>query len=1363
MKKASQVQGGGSQSSNHGSNHGSDRGSILLIAVGILALFSVFAISFASLVSLEKKASQNYIDAVRARMVARAGFERAQAELKRITQFRPYDDIRGPAPGDPWIYPQRYLNAAAFVPFANTTQVSFPIVHPDFDVEVTNPQTGARTVQDFVYSGALGQTYNSAIDAYRLKVIDCASMINVNAGAPESVALMVKNLLRATFGMSDAQAQPIAQRLITMRPGAGYRTKAEIKNVLAGGGLTDDQWNQIRSDLTCYSWEDAKVIAPPNASSPPASDLLLTARAPLNMNTASTQALTAVFAQLSAQIKSTARSLTPPAGTNPAVVNYATTSQAVLVTFDEAQDLARRIALRRQGGGGTEDPNNLGSGPFKSWHEFETWLDSINWPSTAAGEARARKKDLIRAMANPNTALTTRKLGGEGNHIYRWRYEAPSYIPGLARVVDKSDLTAVTTELCFGSMGFFEITSLGQVWDAPRTERGQLILDTVVAEQTVQAVVQIFNVLRLTSQRDFERDREYLDPKLFLPYSNGIKGNINGFTTLASDLGHWPASLTQPEYSNLHNLPTSGLPPSQGADTYTLTPEYQPADYDGQVFLNGLARIQARESDSLIGFARGSLEPVKVRYYENDVRRWGAAAAAAAGRTADYDAGAVSASFSLKNPSVAPVRLTNDQVPAQRSLLNPEQANNDDLFRGAGLTSLGPLLTSDRGRFLAYDGNNLSLQVGTVHFWVKPVREVVTPDEQKAVYFSWLGGQNDTSNRDAGFEIYKVRRANKIYIETRFYGLNGSIGSEFNTTFTYDVGTIIGGRLTTDSLWQEGNWNHIQLSYGLDTGNLRNPQLTATMYINSQPQGATANQQIGNPSFVQHAYGGPIFTSIFFPPLIIGPGGVIAPAPKTSSGVTVYQATSAGQRGDRWFWPQQWYDYYYCDASKNTITKDFANEIARFVPNGDGTYTPPIDIPSPAFPANSYNKAVEVSYEPTPGLTGAPSPADNPPSAVPAISPSAPVTTFSYNPTGSDLTDHWTLVVTRRFKIDEVAKTAICADCRNCQDCSNAVDKVPTAYLNNNTDYHCFNRFPVTNGALTLHECDDCSGCEACDVDGPILIGAELYWPSATATGNPTQSSTTNADVDSPAVINFAEAIIDNIYMLGYRVDDNSAGSPVSPAVGVPSERFFDSDVAVINQSLAGAPGHKPAFKKQLLDLYGREFELGTLSWTGYPAFYREDNSGDSDPTTLIPVTVTLQRWDFEPNPNQPIDYLSNSIPGNVGFLDGLKSSNPDLGNFVPVLPSADPNDYFLNNPTDPDRGGEGLSLTQDDPDDPSPGPKRQVPTRVRPRELLILSVDFAIRRDVTKSLNQTPVLDDITLTYYTSPKIFYSEEGVDE
>ena len=100
-----------------------DQGSMLIVALGILTLLAALALTFVSLMELERKASKNYVDGVRARLIAEGGLERAMAQLQFSVSGDSFSD-----PAAPWIYADgRYsllLEDASLVESSNSSMNS---------------------------------------------------------------------------------------------------------------------------------------------------------------------------------------------------------------------------------------------------------------------------------------------------------------------------------------------------------------------------------------------------------------------------------------------------------------------------------------------------------------------------------------------------------------------------------------------------------------------------------------------------------------------------------------------------------------------------------------------------------------------------------------------------------------------------------------------------------------------------------------------------------------------------------------------------------------------------------------------------------------------------------------------------------------------------------------------------------------------------------------------------------------------------------------------------------------------------------------------------------------------------------------
>src|SRR5436190_1826668 len=136
-----------------------DRGSMLIIALGVLALLSILAVTFVSLMKLELLASKNYVDGVKARLIAEGGMEEAITELKTRGGLDGITNIN-----DDWVY-------------ANG-DYSLPL--EDAKVRDGLMLIGANRNLRTSYDGNLGGSYAKKGDRYKIEVIDAQAQFNLN-------------------------------------------------------------------------------------------------------------------------------------------------------------------------------------------------------------------------------------------------------------------------------------------------------------------------------------------------------------------------------------------------------------------------------------------------------------------------------------------------------------------------------------------------------------------------------------------------------------------------------------------------------------------------------------------------------------------------------------------------------------------------------------------------------------------------------------------------------------------------------------------------------------------------------------------------------------------------------------------------------------------------------------------------------------------------------------------------------------------------------------------------------------------------------------------------------------------------------
>lgn len=675
-----------------------ERGSVLLFSVAILILLSVFGVVFARLMNLERRASAFYRDRVRAKLAARAGIERAIVQLQVAAGNRHWSAPWGPpwdATGDRWGY--RMVAPASLeqgrpLDLQSTVEPSF--WEPD-------PDGRRRLGSNLTYSGALGEPYAKSILIYRLKILDAASMVNLNHPDGFAARRMLATLVRTTLGKSPSESASIAAKAIpsARQQVKRFSSKPQVGRALLAAGVTEDEWlYRLRDKITVHSWEDRTVVRPWNLNThetinghevEPYQRLAAMPRAPINLNTASKEVLVALFNGAEARTR------------------YGTFA----LDYDTAVRLADAILNRRGGpnsaslagasivgttpiggsGGGTHEhpgggtstgTTGTGTGtggpsvtgtvkpyrPFRTWPEFEQFIDELplsvfascserltplaqrfpggsqqRWPWPVALDfapqggffaelQRLQKvghRDLVKAICNPNTMVN--KFGQMPNH--------GGYKGLVPRMVDKTDLVSMTTEACFDAMGAYEITSAGMLLvEDSRNQTGMEVL----AAHTDQMVVQVYDPIRLTTQRDFEDHRAVMVRGDFMdaPEARVVNGKLGGAMKLDEipsfgrsfnvdaffgndDDGDGHADSGGRDYND-NLMPVPGWPGMVSWPQYSLDrdgtnkqlrpkPLYPMADWDGHLTLSNMITVRTGDSDFIAGFARGRLDAFKAR------------------------------------------------------------------------------------------------------------------------------------------------------------------------------------------------------------------------------------------------------------------------------------------------------------------------------------------------------------------------------------------------------------------------------------------------------------------------------------------------------------------------------------------------------------------------------------------------------------------------------------------------------------------------------------------------------------------------------------------------------------------------------
>ncbi|MBI3272265.1 MAG: hypothetical protein HYZ53_24960 [Planctomycetes bacterium] len=554
-----------------------NRGYVLLVAMGVLGILAFLSTVFLRMTQVEQSATKTYVDKVRARMMAMAGIERAMGDVRGMEMHQAWLD-----PRDPWTYKELY------------TDVEFPSMKG-----LRTFKTPPKQLEDAVYvsfydpsrmkngkgfSGSVGGTYEPDGDTYALKVIDCASQINVNnfdlpaggAGVPAhpgnaNLFKMLNNLDALLEPGVNPPLGTAIQTYVTQRRAQGgigeFSNKIEIAAAL-GGNL--DRFNKVRDFITCNAWVDKSVVTFNKAGTPRWD---LTPRSPININTCTKEVLIACLQGLAANCESP---------------DYKTASYlqrtVPAITSTQAADIADHIIKARYTFGEGAD---VGKYTFYDWMHFRfTVLDDMIGKVKGVTKEMA---DMIHANVNPNTDI--RKFNPDLIQSDPNPMVARDKITDL----DKSDLAAPgwtgTTEWCWSSMGYYEIESLGRVYREGK----------VYAEEKISTVVKVYDVFRATTQKDFETDRYYSHPY---------------FGSLVT-AGGYPAVVSTPEYPYVtgggYRWKGTDRPIGQEAatDPYCAT-------WDGALMLSGMVKAVGGSNPGkksfMAGYAKRTIEADQTSY-----------------------------------------------------------------------------------------------------------------------------------------------------------------------------------------------------------------------------------------------------------------------------------------------------------------------------------------------------------------------------------------------------------------------------------------------------------------------------------------------------------------------------------------------------------------------------------------------------------------------------------------------------------------------------------------------------------------------------------------------------------------------------
>ncbi len=539
----------------------SRRGVVLIVVLGMLTLLALLATAFVTLASVERATARNYLDGVRARLLAQAGVETALARLGETASLT------------------GFLDDASWA-FKDAAEPSF------FSGKSLRIGGGTAGISGVMETGAYGLNG----DLFTLRIVDANSQINVNDGADLGPRHSVSRNLRRVLDILGAQPSVnvpgLGDKVLACRPPGGYPSKADVARALS---FDRSAWRRAREFLTVNSWSDPDVCEPvplssaaeahcpvpfqrpegiyryghqrdargtlikapllpfdPGAGNPTHNALWgrdslnpqwieIVRRSPVNVNTARREVLMALLIDLEGVFLVERRRETPD-GYAWAGLRYSYDGAGG--DGEEGGLLYRKLPFTGQGGRGTRgipaeavvdeilacrsrkpSPRVPGldyarapfGGPFRSWAQFNLFADAL----VRGGLLKETRAEIFldydaSGRPVPGSPLQLRIASQAVADVLKANFNPNLHLNeinpnrNLFAHVDKTDLVVHSTEFCFAPMGVFEIESTGLVV-RPRDGEDALAAaeNETIASHKAAAHARLFDAVRETTQAQF--------------------------------------------------------------------------------------------------------------------------------------------------------------------------------------------------------------------------------------------------------------------------------------------------------------------------------------------------------------------------------------------------------------------------------------------------------------------------------------------------------------------------------------------------------------------------------------------------------------------------------------------------------------------------------------------------------------------------------------------------------------------------------------------------------------------------------------------------------------------------------------------
>ncbi len=560
--------------------HERDRraGGALIVCVCLLAVLAVLAAIFSRLMVLERGSARNYQSSVQARLAAEAGVERAVASIVADLRSGKLEDAKAA-----WRYYGEDVDRDDVADQGEDQNLNGVLERSNCPLlEAPAP---SYAVSGKPYSGELSRPGlpRGWTVRYKLKVIDCNAMINLNNDYPnfyrllDTFGIMLKDYLAldrdvihsVEFGKRP-NGQPIlgGEAIVKYRdtlPGKVFRSREDLLPILPRG------WTDLglmESFLTVHGWRDDNEFLDKKRQIEgynvpwweywwgPA-HLQAVPRYPIHVNVADKVVLDSVNGTATGQYpaETPQRDFFWGPGVQPVSGGArCRTKESDYRIFAHgwwwspygggAKWWSQMLVDHRRGKEvdangddlmqAAEDEIRNGwpdPGPFRMAQDYANMprrVDHCGYEFMAS--AFTPHSPVMRY--NPDFMPASFHHGGGGGLSFQW---------GSRFLSDKTTVGVVVPEWCFRPYGWFEITSLGLVQD----DAGN-----IVASRTIRTVSHVFHALEQQTQKDFlskpAKDASWKSGEAYPsePWTNA-DANVRLFRTTTFPENAWDSAPAQ--------------------------------------------------------------------------------------------------------------------------------------------------------------------------------------------------------------------------------------------------------------------------------------------------------------------------------------------------------------------------------------------------------------------------------------------------------------------------------------------------------------------------------------------------------------------------------------------------------------------------------------------------------------------------------------------------------------------------------------------------------------------------------------------------------------------------------------------------